>query len=493
MYSRQYYTIVAGTAALILCALTQKSFASEALASTKAPVAWQANLQKRINYLIDRSKIKRDELGLWVTNELNGKIDELVTLNGERGFIPASLTKVATAATALKKFPVGHQFLTQLASSAKVEDGQLKGDLFLRGGGDSGFVSETMWFLVNEFVRNEIREIQGDIVVDESRFDGEHYPSGRDPQRVDRAYDAPVSAMSFNWNSVNVYVRPGKKGGDPAQVFIDPANDYILVDNKAKTTGGRKDSITVSRIERKGQGDTIMVRGTIGLDSPEVVDYKSVSHPGYWSGHQLRAFLAQRNIGVKGKVRLGNAPKEAKVLAQAKSQPVAKAVADMMKFSNNYVAEMLTKSLAAEVKGAPGTMEAGMTIVRDFLVQTGLSPNDFVLTNPSGLSRKNRLRPKDLHKILMEMQKDFRLFPEFLSSLPIAGVDGTLKDRLKKAPAAQWIRAKTGLLDGVVGLAGYAGRADGSILTFVFLYNGSPSKMYDARAFLDEMALALVQ
>ena len=178
---------------------------------------------------------------------------------------------------------------------------------------------------------------------------------------------------------------------------------------------------------------------------------------------------------------------------QLESKSIGSILADMMKFSNNFVAEMLTKNLAAELSGPPGSMEKGLNLLSNYLVEKGFKMDNFSLTSPSGLSRRNRLSARQFFRILEDLRTNFTVFPEFVSALPILGVDGTLKSRLVSSTAKGWVRAKTGMLSGVAGLAGYAGRADGGIVTFVFLFNGSGQKTNSAKQLFDSLAKELVR
>ncbi len=443
---------------------------------------------KELQKIVKSYGIPENRLGLHVMdlNEIPHKT--IFSVNAEEQMIPASLSKVFTAIAALKKFGPSHRFKTTLWSDASDQKGVLKGHLFLKGGGDPGFVSESMWFLVNEFVRNEIKTIEGDIVVDESLFDQVRFDESRDPGRVDRAYDAPIGAMSFNWNSINVHVRPTKAGQAP-KVFLNPYNSEWTITNKAKTKKGSSSSIVVSRV----QGNTIYVTGSIGEGVSEVVRYKSILNPAMWAGNNLKEFLSQRGIQVKGEVRLGGMPKNAKILAEAKGKTMSETVSDMMKYSNNYVAEMLTKNLAAEFSKQPATMKDGVNVIVDLISQFGVSKKDFSFVNPSGLSRRNKFKAKDISHILAQAHKEFEYSSEFLSSFPLAGIDGTLKSRMEKGPALGRVRAKTGMLTGVAGLTGFAGRSDGQLYAFTFLFNGPGEQGDWARRLFDELASKLVE
>ena len=443
------------------------------------------NLKK----IIKSHHFKEDSLGLYIEDE--GR--EIFNLNAGHMMVPASLTKIVTGAAVLNYFPMNKKFETKLMTSNSFNEGVLKGDLCLKGGGDPAFVSEKMWYLVNELTRAELKVVEGDITVDASRFDDELYDTGRESVRVDRAFDAPISAASFNWNSTNIFIRPGDKSGALAKIILDPVSDYLELENKVKTTSksGLK-NVEATRV-KSGNHDKIIVSGVISLDVPEVVIYKNISNPNLWIGMHLKEFLKQRGITVKGKIKIGNCDKLAISVASASSKSLNEIISDMLKFSNNFVAEMLAKNLAAEEGVAPAKMKDGIEIIKKYMDTLGFERKDYIFENVSGLTRDNRFSAKQLAHILGVVKNDFLLFPEFASGLPIAGVDGTLKNRLNKKMTAQvLVRAKTGYLDGVVGLAGYIGRKNRSPLIFVFMFNGDYQQGLAARPLFDDLINQLI-
>ncbi len=468
---------------LILVALSCKSWALD--------MKWKEKAKDRLEKQIRKSKAKASDLAIYIAG---GEGDPVVVYsqNPKQKMIPASISKLITAAATITQFPPGTKFKTQLISSGAIVGNKLNGDLVLKGGGDPSFVSETMWFLVNSFVRTDINEIQGDIVVDDSYFDSQRFDLSRQKERIDKAYDAPTGAMSFNWNSVNIFIRPATLG-QAAHVFIDPENEYVRLKGTVKTgPSGGKNTVSVNRDEdAKGPGDVINVSGSIPADAAEFTVYKNITQPDLWAGYNLKSFLKQRGITISGKVRAGLTPVTAKVLAESESRTIESILSDMSKYSNNYIAEMLTKNIAA-VNGPPGTIEKGMKYLKDYLRVSGVAETDFEIENPSGLTRKNRITAESMWKVLNKMRSQFRYQPEFVTSLPIAGVDGTLRKRMKGSAAERWVRAKTGLLDGVVSLAGYAGRVDGTVIPFVFMYNGGADGG-QIRDLFDELATILVE
>lgn len=452
--------------------------------------SWNAlavnELGKKIEKVVTQSKVSKSELSLIISLIEDQKSEVIYEMNSTDKKIPASISKLATAAAVLEQFPPGHKFKTVLGIDIdKVTSDGYDGDLYLKGGGDPSFVSENMWFLVNQFERNQIKKIKGNIIVDDSIFDTVRFDESRQENRVDRAYDAPVGAMSFNWNSINIFVRPDPSAKKP-KVFLDPDVGMFTVENKAQQTEGDKTEIYVER-----KGNQVIVSGSIGKKSKEFVAYKNVEDPKEWSGRNLKLFLKQRDIIVLGDVKSGVMPKTAKIVSEYESKGIEAILADMNKFSNNYVAEMLTKNLGI-VGEEIGTLKKGMNKINEYLARIKMNKEQYYMVNPSGLTRENKMSARAMNHLLETIHKDFKVFPEFLVSLPISAVDGTLKKRMKGDPAERWVRAKTGYLTGVVSLAGYAGRADGRVFQFSFIFNGSTDETR-IRNFFDKILNTLVE
>ena len=429
-------------------------------------------------------------MGLFVADSSQ---DSLYNLNGDQHFIPASITKLITTAAILNAFSPNYKFHTQILADADVgSEGVIDGNLYLKGGGDPAFVSEKMWMLVNDFLRSGVKKVTGHIYVDDSYLDDEMIDPGREADRNDRAYDAPVSGLSFNWDSTTIFVRPGKKVGDKAAAWVDPANDYVTLVNGITTAKTGTDLVA----ERKEleSGDQITVSGKIGLNSEEKHIYKNVTHPALYAGVNFKEFLRQRGVDLAaGSVSRKVTPSSAKVLADEEGEPLSRLITDMNKFSNNFIAETLAKDLGAFKSGKQGHMGDGLNAVRDFLKTVmEWDEKDFSLQNVSGFTRKNSFTPKQFIELLGWLQRQFNIYPEFLQSIPVAGIDGTLGKRMKDSEAVGWVRAKTGLLNGVVALSGLAGKHGDGVRLFTFIYNGHGDEAH-VREVFDSLATALVK
>lgn len=432
---------------------------------------------EKIAQILKSSGISTNDL----TMEIRQNNKMVFGLNENTRLIPASVTKILTAYAVLKQLPPNYKFKTEMFYDGK--------NLYVKGGGDPSFVSENMWFLVNEFKRQNISNVSGDIILDDTLFDDIRYDESRESKRIDRSYDAPVGALSFNWNSINIYVKPvdGK-----VQAYIDPESDYFTLRNTAQLASRPKDLV----ISINQAAQSIHVGGELSPKAEEKAYFKNVSDPIKWFGTNLKAFLKQRGVNVEGKIKAGKVPSSARSVAVSESKTLTAILADMNKFSNNYVAEMLTKTMAANSGQTPARLSEGVKIIKDELKKINLTEKDIILLNPSGFSRDNKFSSHVLVEVLNQIKNDFKIYPSFVDGLPLSGFDGTLKKRMKDTLAEGYVRAKTGYLDGVVSLAGYAGKRPSAagksskgvstaedVFVFSFIYNGSKDEAAVRAAF----------
>lgn len=455
-------------------------------------VAIRERLTKIVDSVISPKKVKDLKAGIIVGSVGTGEI--LFERGSDNLLIPASVSKIFTSYSTLKKLKPNFLFKTSLYHSGMVKDGKLSGDLYVKGGGDPSLVSERMWMLVNEFRRKGIKHIMGKIVIDSSYFDTEKNPESRPKYLKDQAYNAPVGAFSFNFNTTTVFVNPGDAPGQLPKVYTDPENSYIDVVNQATT--GKEDSTNTIQVSRtdyvKGDiGDTVLLRGSIPLDGKEMRFYRNIVNPALYAGHMLQTFLQQRGIRVDGSVEEGSVPSNAKPVLEFESQPLWQIVWGLNKFSNNFVADQLMKKLGAEMWGPPGTLQKGIATVQDVLEDIGIPKNTFSIVDGSGLTRSTQVTPRQILKVLIAAHRDFGMYPEFLSSLGVAGEDGTLRNRLPSSNGSGVLRGKTGSLDGVASLAGYVPSRDGELLAFAIMLNDPKVQYGRMTGWVDQIARAI--
>jgi serine-type D-Ala-D-Ala carboxypeptidase/endopeptidase (penicillin-binding protein 4) len=429
------------------------------------------------------------KVGLKVVQVRTG--EAIFDVNAGDGLHPASTMKVVTAAAALKHLGPSYTFETEvLVDGERGRDGVIQGDLMVRGGGDPHFVVERMWKLVRDLALHGVTSIDGDVVFDGSFFDTEYrLPGWGKKKDIERgpAYFASLSALSLNFNTVSVVVRPGVKVGEPAVVGLEtPADGYVALVNEAKT--GSKGSRRAIGIQREVLDGSMAFRvtGSIAVDGSMRRYYRSVEDP---TAHFMAAWmemLAEQGITVSGAARRGEVTDTATSLVRHTSPPLAAILMDMNKYSNNFMAEQVLKTLGAEVKGAPGTTDKGLEVVADYLEAIGVARDDVILINGSGLTRQARLSPDVLTAVLVDMASDGAVGHEFHASLAIAGLDGTLMRRLTEEPGR--LRGKTGTIDGVHCLAGYVDDKYGEQYAFAFMVNDHGGSVSQVKRLHDRFA-----
>ena len=433
----------------------------------------------KIQQTLKKSRIPFSQWGLIVADNKN----ILYRLNSNKLFNPASLTKIFTAGALLDLLSPSLQFKTEFLSEQQVKNSVLQGDLYLKGGGDPSFVSESLWNLVNNLRRTGLKTITGDLIVDDSYFDSKS--RGPRLKKFSRApYSSPTGALSFNWNTVNIYLRPGEHKGSPLKVYIDPSSGYFSsVQNQTQTGKTKK---PVVQIQKHHNRESLKIQGGMGLRQKELLIYKSISFPDLWTGWNTVEFLKQRGILLKGRVKKGATPKKAKSLAKWEGKTLTQNIQLMMKYSNNFMVEMLLKNLAVEKKGQPGALQIGLQLLKTHIESLGIPSDEYRLVQASGLSRKNRFKPIHLLKAL-QYWHNHPLQTEFESSFALAGKEGTLKKRFFNHHLAGRIYAKTGSLNRVSGLAGFFKNHKTEKIFFIFLFNGPAKHRKKAEQIMEQL------
>ena len=393
----------------------------------------------------------------------------LMEKNPDLPLVPASTLKVITTAAALHHLQPDYKFLTEvLADNIR---GSSVGNLFLKGYGDPHLVSEELFRLTRSLREQGLREIRGNIVVDDSFFVPSK-PLDENEKLGNRAYHAPYGALSLNFNAMKIIVVPASRAGVTARVLIDPVSEYATVKGAVNTVKGNHPAeIEITRDTKPDGREVIHVEGTIGAQATLKGRYINVSSPGLYAGDVFKEFLLREGIKVTGSVVEGTVPNSAICYSRFDSHPLASTVYWLNKQSNNFMAEQICMAMGADAHGPPGTREKGLAVIRDFLLAKGVDRSQFSLAEASGLSRSNQISASALVKVLRDVSNDFSCSPEFMASLGIGGVDGTMKEKFTDQKVKRRIRAKTGTLRGVNSLAGYGISPDGKTFVFAVLVN----------------------
>jgi D-alanyl-D-alanine carboxypeptidase/D-alanyl-D-alanine-endopeptidase (penicillin-binding protein 4) len=338
-----------------------------------------------------------------------------------------------------------------------------------------------------------LREIAGDLIVDDSVFDQEYWhPSwGRVSAR---AYHAPVAGLTANYGAFFVAVHPGARQGDPVRVDIDPPVSYLKLSNLAATGAPKvRRTLVVDRGRLEAGGELVKVRGTVRAGGESNVFPRSVLEAALYAGAVLKMQLEANGIRVTGKVRRGSSDAHKALLLGYQGRPLSEIVRLFMKYSNNFIAESLVKSLGARATNEPGSWPSGLVEMKRRLVAAGVKGEESVFADGSGLSPANRVTPRTLVGALRIAHRSFDFGPELMAALPIGAGDGTLERRA--ASAAARVRAKTGLLSDqrVTALSGFVHLKSGELGVFSILVNGYKGGTQAAINAVDRFVAAAVR
>lgn len=455
------------------------------------------HLQKAIQAALDTSILRNADIGIQIVSIDSG--DVVYEHNPEILLNPASNTKLVTSAAALMRLNPEYTFTTRVYIDGRLADGVLDGNIYIRGGGDPSLLYEGLLKLAHDVHNAGITTITGNVVGDDTFFDDEREFAGWED--FDRAYSGRLSALSLNYNAVRLLVKPSSRSGHSPRIILEPPTSYVTIRNSAVTSNTnsiyasfRSSSPAEDGEDAPESEETLLIQGKISTNSRYGVSaYVYVNNPSLYATTSFRDALEQMGIQVQGRAILGAVPSKSRRIASYASESLARIICDSNKISNNFVAEQLLKTLGAEVLGAPGTTEKGLQAVADFLEEIGIPADAYVLENGSGLSRNNRLSPRQLVTLLTFMHERFEVRSEFTASLAVAGVDGTLRKRLQDTLAERRLRAKTGALNAVSCLSGYAATRDNEILAFSIMMNGYRSGGYAVREIQNTIGLLLTE
>lgn len=444
---------------------------------TLKPVAASNSLlTSRIDRIVNSPDLASCFIGIKIRSLADGTV--LYEQNADKLFHPASNMKLLTTATALHSLPSDFQFTTRLLSDASIADGVLRGDLYVRGAGDPLLRDSDLDSLVEQVRSAGVRRISGDIIGDVSMMDTLYWGAGWMWDDEPYAEHAFITPLTVNANAVTILISPGDKIGRPARVIIDPPSPFLQIVNTSVTT---TDTLfPILDVTRRSRENTIAVSGRVGPGTAERKFFLSVWRPELYFLSMLKDKLAESGVVVKGNVRLGTYAGD-RWLAEI-SHPLDSIVSQINKLSDNLAAELLLKTVGSVRMGIPGSATSGLAVVKEYLTGIGLDTSQMILKDGSGVSWYNGVTPDQLLDLLTCEYADRSTFPRFYASLPIAGVDGTLKSRMIGTRAEGNVHAKTGTLTGVSSLSGYVTTADGVMLAFSIMCNHYPGQIAALRS-----------
>ena len=463
-------------------------------------------LRARIEEVLRRPELAPALVAVKVASLDSGRT--LFEENAGKLLVPASNMKLYTVAAALDRLSPDFRFKTSVYASAPPDSsGTVRGDLVIYGRGDPTFAAslnggdyfKAIDVLAERIASSGLKRVEGDLVGDESYFTGA--PQGFGWEWADLTWysGAEVSALSVNDNALDLIVKPGPSVGSPCTITTGPTTPLVTITNRTTTSERRsKRDLTVYR----GLGENVIeVSGSLPFDDPGWTAGVAVSRPALLFVYMLRTALAARGVNIAGRSRtvdahaLTNAlPATASLveIARTESQPLSVIAGLALKPSQNLYTELILRALgrATASDSKLSSEDAGIEAVKAFLRSAGIDASEVVLTDGSGLSRRDMVTANATLQLLTYMSRH-RYGAAFREALPIAGVDGTLKNRMRGTPAAGNVRAKTGTLTAVSSLSGYATSAAGERLVFSIMLNNSPDGLLMLRNYLDTIAVLL--
>jgi serine-type D-Ala-D-Ala carboxypeptidase/endopeptidase (penicillin-binding protein 4) len=442
------------------------------------PYELNVNINRALQKVSPYSKI-----GITIKSMKNG--DQLYNRNEKTLFVPASTLKVLTAEAALLYLGPNYTFPTRIVTDVKNPiSGVLRGNIYLINSGDPTLTYSDLADLITALKARNIHTITGSVFIDNTAYDEVTTGPGWLWNDKRFCYAAPISASIINHNCLSFRVNPAARSGSTAKVVTDPHTYYANIQNSVVTRSHASRTCYV-RIDG-AHGGTIAISGCLAKGHSGAGVSSVINDVLQYNKSLLNDLLIRNGIEVQGTIAGGYSRTPTVELARHDSKPLRELITDMLKMSDNIIAGSIFKKLGEMYYHRPGTWENGALAVEKILAQqASVDIWRMSLIDGSGLSRYNQVTPAQMLRVLEFTFHNHATNYEFVSALPVAGVDGTLKRRMRNIP---WrVRAKTGTMQGVISLAGYAMSADKEPIAFVIMINSKYGSIWQYRQLEDKI------
>lgn len=378
----------------------------------------------------------------------------ILSHNANAAFNPASVMKLLTTYAALDLLGPAHRWTTDALADGKVEDSVLHGHLYLKGSGDPKFALEHFSALLRQLRVRGVQHIRGDLVLDRHSFNLPAMDPGAFDDKPMRPYNVGPDALLIDFRALRFTLMAD---GDRPRLLLETPSDGLRVDNQLKLIDADcrsdwKDFIH-TRLQAEGKTNRLIFTGTFAAAcSEKTLSLAPLAADAQVSG-LFHALWKELGGTLRGQVREGSPPATVRLLARHESPPLSESVRDINKWSNNVMARQVFLSLGN--KDGPATTELARQRIEQWLASRGLPVDGMVIENGSGLSRHERLSAHSINRLLLDAWKS-PVMPEFIASLPVVGIDGTMRRRLKDSPITGRAHIKTGSLDSVRSASGFA-------------------------------------
>lgn len=425
----------------------------------------QANLSSQLDSLIKKSLPAGSEVGISVYDLTARK--SVYTYRDDKLSRPASTMKLLTAITALSRPDAEAPFRTEVWYNGVIEHDTLQGDLYIIGGFDPEFGEEGMNRLVEDVITLPFTVLKGTVYGDVSMKDSLYFGNGWMWDDIPYSYQPRLSPLMYEKGAIAVTALPGATKGEAARLITSPKSTYYTVSNQTKTRTPSAGKFKVTR-DWLDNGNTVIVMGDVQNPRKDGV---SVSSSRDFFMHVLLEKLRAKGIEVTGGYAFSDFQKEkASVRVSQWETPMQDVLNQLMKESDNLNAEALLCRIGAQATGKKHlSAEDGIDEIKKLISQLGHRPDDYSIADGCGLSNYDYLSPALLVDFLKYAYSRTDVFQKLYKSLPIAGVDGTLKHRMKGGKPYKNVHAKTGSYTAINALAGYLKTATGHELAFAIM------------------------
>jgi D-alanyl-D-alanine carboxypeptidase/D-alanyl-D-alanine-endopeptidase (penicillin-binding protein 4) len=439
-----------------------------ALLASQAGLATE--LPTRVESVIKRFAIPKDAVSIVVQDVTAAK--PLLTMNANTPRNPASTIKLLTTWLALEQLGPAWTWPTEAYLEGSLTGGKLDGDLVLKGYGDPYFITERVWGFQRQLKKRGLTDIAGDLVIDNSYF-AEPYqdPAGFDGRGL-RVYNVNPDALLVNFQAIRLEFIPDTASG-LVNVLADPQPANLSIDNRLKLKAGRcggyQNGVAVTLADPV-ERDTLVLSGKYGADCEWYGMSRSALTPPAFAYGVFQSLWTESGGSLAGDWRLGEIAEESEYFVRVESPPLSDVIEYVNKFSNNVMARHLLLTLGAESYGAPGTRAKGRQAATDVIARKGMSFPELTLDNGAGLSRDTRIAAASLSQVLIEATRS-PWEAEFVSSLSISGLDGTMRRKFRDEILTGQMHLKSGRLRDVFAVAGYVHAQSGKDYVVVVLQN----------------------
>ncbi|MBI5881565.1 MAG: D-alanyl-D-alanine carboxypeptidase/D-alanyl-D-alanine-endopeptidase [Elusimicrobia bacterium] len=470
----------------------------------QAHAANAGGLESRIRKLAAGASLAPAQWGVCVKDAATGKT--VASLDADKRLVPGSTLKLFVTGAALLLLGPDHRFSTVLHHDGKISAGVLKGDLIIKGGGDPSLGStlvrggrpmeEVFAEWLKSLKEKGAASIQGDIVADNTLFEGPAIPGSWPWEDAGNYYAAPADSLSINDNLYQLVFAPALRVGEPAMVLrMEPEVPGLVFENHMLT--GPAEAGDNGYIYNVPGSFRAVPRGSVPAGAREFAIKGALPEPALFAAQAFAGFLKKSGVAVSGKARLAALPvsiDDTKVLARSESVPLRDIVRLTNKRSFNLYAEMLSRAVALS-QGKPGSAAGGNGAIREFLRSTGGSVEGVRLEDACGLSRLNMVTARAMTDLLVFMSKS-PVFADYQESLACPGDPegfGHIKEFGKKTVLEKSLRIKSGSLSGARSYSGYLRNKAGRLLAFTFIVNNYSCPPSQIEKIHEDLLLALAE